>query len=144
MPITFSTPNFGLFKTQTISHMPQKTIREQSLGEQAFKSLIVWLILTGKTEIALQQLAEHYATQTPKLKVGLPKGHKKHTSGCYNPENKTIFVLNSDILKNPFVILHEFYHHIRTGLDSKHKGTEKYANDFAQAFIQAYKKPQNP
>jgi hypothetical protein len=47
--------------------------------------------------------------------------------------------LNSDTLKEPFIILHEFYHHIRTALDAKHKGTEKYADEFSKEFIQAYK-----
>jgi len=43
------------------------------------------------------------------------------------------------MLKEPFVILHEFYHHTRTGIDTKHRGTEKYANEFAEKFIQAYR-----
>jgi hypothetical protein len=55
-------------------------------------------------------------------------------------EDKTISVLNSDTMGNPFVILHEFYHHMRTSvLDKKHRGTEKYANEFAREFIAAYR-----
>jgi hypothetical protein len=50
-------------------------------------------------------------------------------------KNKTIHVLNSDVLKDPFVILHEFYHHLRTSIDRKHRGTEKYASKFARDFI---------
>jgi len=104
-----------------------------------FKALIVWHILNGKTENALKLLAKHYNVTIPtKIKIGLPKGHKK-TFGCYNVEKKTIFVLNNDMLKEPFVILHEFYHHLRTTSDRKHKGTEKYADKFAKEFIQAYK-----
>ena len=107
--------------------------------EQKFKASIVWLILNGKPEKALELLAEHYSVEVPKLKVGLPKGRKKKALGCYNAKNETIFVLNSDTLKEPFIILHEFYHHLRTTADAKHKGTEKYANEFAKEFIQAYK-----
>ena len=107
--------------------------------EQEFKALVVWLILNGKAEKALELLAEHYGVEVPRLKVGLPKGRKKKTLGCYNAKNETIFVLNSDTLKEPFIILHEFYHHLRTALDRKHKGTERYADEFAKEFIQAYK-----
>ena len=107
--------------------------------EQEFKASIVWLILNGKPEKALELLAEHYSVEVPKLKVGLPKGRKKKTLGCYNAKKKTILVLNSDTLKEPFIILHEFYHHLRTALDAKHKGTEKYADEFSKEFIQAYK-----
>jgi hypothetical protein len=107
--------------------------------ERQSKALIVWLILNGKAEKALELLAEHYRVEVPKLKVGLPKGRKKKALGCYVAKSEMIFVLNSDTLKEPFIILHEFYHHLRTALDAKHKGTEKYANEFSKEFIQAYK-----
>jgi Zn-dependent peptidase ImmA (M78 family) len=112
--------------------------------EQKFRALNVWLILNGKAEKSLELLAKHYGINAPKLKVGLPKGRKKKTIGCYNAKNKTIFVVNSDTLKEPFIILHEFYHHLRTTLDTKHKGTEKHANKFAKEFIQAYKSERVP
>jgi len=104
-----------------------------------FKVLIVSLILNGKVEKALELLAEHHSVSVPKIKVGLPKGRKKKTLGCYNAKKRTIFVLNSDTLREPFIILHEFYHHLRTALDTKHKGTEKYADEFAKDFIHRYK-----
>lgn len=107
--------------------------------EQKLKALIVYLILNGETERALEMLAKHYSVDVPKTKVGLPKRHKKKSLGCYNAKNKTIFVLDSDTLKDPFIILHEFYHHLRTALDRKHKGTERYADEFSKEFIQAYK-----
>ncbi len=107
--------------------------------EQRFKAKVVWLIANGQTEKALEQLAEHYKVEVPKLKVGLPKKHRKKALGCYSSQNNTISVLNSDILKEPFTILHEFYHRIRTDLDLRHRGTEKYADEFAMEFIQAYK-----
>jgi hypothetical protein len=104
-----------------------------------FKPLIVALILNGQAEKALDLLAENYRVTTPKLTVGLPKGHKATAFGCYTPKDTTISVLNSDIIGNPFVILHEFYHHLRTTVDKKHKGTEKNADKFAREFIEAYK-----
>jgi hypothetical protein len=106
--------------------------------EQRFEASIVWLILNGETEKALETLAKHYGVDLPKLRVGLPKGRRIKTLGCYTAKNKTISVLNSDVLKQPFVILHEFYHHLRTNADAKHLGTEKYADEFAKTFIRAY------
>ena len=103
-----------------------------------FKPLVVWLILNGKAEEALALLAKNYRVTTPKLKVGLPKGRKVTAYGCYTPKDGTISVLNSDAIGNPFVILHEFYHHVRTSVDKQHKGTEKNADRFALEFIAAY------
>ena len=104
-----------------------------------FKPLIVWLILNGQSEKALELLAKNYKVNTPKLKVGLPKGHRAKAFGCYTSKDATISVLNSDVIANPFVILHEFYHHLRTSIDKMHKGTEKNADKFAIEFIAAYK-----
>jgi len=107
--------------------------------EDKAKAQVVWLILNGETEKALEQLAKDYSVSVPNLEVGLPKKHKKRAFGCYTARNKTISVLNSDILKNPFIILHEFYHHLRTTVDQKQKGTEKYADKFAKDYINAYR-----
>ena len=105
-----------------------------------FKPLVVWLILNGKPEEALMLLAKNYKVNVPKLKVGLPKGHKIKAFGCYTSKNETISVLNSDVVVNPFVILHEFYHHLRSkAVDKMHRGTEKNADKFAIEFIEAYK-----
>jgi hypothetical protein len=105
-----------------------------------FKPQIVWLILNGNAEEALDLLAKNYKVSVPKLKVGLPKGRRNKVFGCYTPKDETISVLNSDVIGNPFVILHEFYHHLRThAVDKKHRGTEKNADKFAIEFIEAYK-----
>ncbi len=108
-----------------------------------FKSLVVWLILNGHVEKALDLLAKIYKVSTPRLKVGLPKGRKTNVSGCYSSKDETISLLNSDIMVNPFVILHEFYHHLRTSVDKKHKGTEKNADKFARDFIEVYQSSSN-
>lgn len=105
-----------------------------------FKSTVVWLILNGNMEKALDLLVKEYKIRKPKIRVGLPKGHKKNTLGCYIIKKSTITVYNREILTNPYVILHEFYHHLRTNVDKKHKGTEKNANKFASDFIKQYTK----
>jgi len=102
-------------------------------------SLVVWLILNGRAERALGLLSEHFNVSVPSIKVGLPKGRRSTASGCYSSRDRTISVLNSDALKDPFIVLHEFYHHLRTTVDTRHKGTEKYADEFAKEFIEAYK-----
>jgi hypothetical protein len=107
--------------------------------EAEFKAFIVWLILNGNVEKALEQLAKHYSVNAPQIRVGLPKGRRKDVFGCYAARNETISVLNSDVLKEPFTVLHEFYHHLRTSVDKKHRGTEKNAGEFAKEFIEAYK-----
>lgn len=103
------------------------------------KPFIVWLILNQRTEEALSLLAKQYGVNVPSLNVGLPKGHRKNVLGCYQSKNETIFVFNSDVLGNPFVILHEFYHHLRSkSVDKQHKGTERNADKFAAEFLTEY------
>jgi len=105
--------------------------------EIIFKAKIVYLILSKESEQALESLGEYYHVETPKLRVGMPKAHGK-AAGCYVSSRQTIFLSNRDNLYNPHLILHEFYHHLRTD-NGKHRGTEKLANKFAEDFIQAYK-----
>jgi hypothetical protein len=110
------------------------------MSEQDFKSHVVALILNCKPEDALELLAKYYKVKVPALKVGLPKKTKLKAFGCYTAKTQTIAVLNSDILVNPFVILHEFYHHLRSkAVDRMHRGTEGNADKFALEFLLAYK-----
>ncbi len=107
--------------------------------EPNFKPQIVYMILNKQTEQALEALAKQYHVEVPKLKVGLPKGHTRNAYGTYSGKNQTICVLDSEIFGNPFVILHEFYHHLRSkGVDRQHLGTEKNANKFAIEFLREY------
>ncbi len=109
------------------------------MAQDSFKPLVVHLILNGKAEQALEILAKTYRVEVPNLKVGLPKKHKTNAYGCYTAKNQTISLQNSDTLVNPFVVLHEFYHHIRSkGVDLRHRGTERNADRFALEFIEAY------
>ena len=105
--------------------------------------LIVWLILNGKVERAVEFLSAQFDVSVPKTRVGLPKGRKNKALGCYSARDRTISVLDSDTLKDPFVILHEFHHHPRTAADRRHKGTEKFADKFASKFVEAYKSMAN-
>jgi len=102
-----------------------------------FKARIVHLILSKKPEEALERLSEYYNIEVPKVKIGMPKSHVKNL-GCYVAGKKTICLSNRDVLYSPYVVLHEFYHHLRTQ-SGKHKGTEKLADAFAKGFLEAYK-----
>jgi hypothetical protein len=103
--------------------------------EPSLARLIVQLILDGKVEESLELLARHYGVSVPRIRVGLPKSRRSKALGSYSAADQTIYVLDSDRLKDPFVILHEFYHHMRTGVDRRHRGTEKFASAFARKFI---------
>jgi len=102
-----------------------------------FKARIVYLILSKKPEEALERLSEYYNVEVPKVKIGMPKGHVKNR-GCYVAGKKIIYFSDYDAFYSPYVVLHEFYHHLRTK-GRKHKGTEKLADAFAKGFLEAYK-----
>ena len=103
------------------------------------KAQIVRMILDKQTEKALKKLSEFYHVTTPQIVVGTIKGKRRTVYALYVPKEGKIYALNSDIFFNPFVILHEYYHHIRSKLGI-HRGSERNANKFAQEFIDAYKK----
>jgi len=107
-------------------------------SDLVFKAKVVELILMKEPEDAIKMLSQHYRVEEPLLKVGRAKGYSSKVLGVYTSRRKTILVINSDVLYNPFVIIHEFYHHLRTH-GHLHKGTEKYADIFAKDFIEAYR-----
>jgi hypothetical protein len=102
-----------------------------------FKAEVVNFILSKDTEEALELLSQHYKVATPSLKVGMPKRHLKKLA-CYAAKNRTIYVSSRMYLGNPHVILHEFYHHLRNFRDAQ-RGIEKYAQRFAEDYLQAYR-----
>ncbi len=104
--------------------------------EDLFKARVVHLILKKEANSALEALSEHYHVRVPGLKVGMPKRFVGK-AGCYVSGTKMIHVASMEMLHDPFLILHEFYHHLRTQ-GGKHRGTEKHANKFAQEYIIAY------
>ena len=105
--------------------------------DDGIKANAVHLILEKKPEKALKLLATLYNVKNPKLRVGTVKKRRKTALAVYVHKENTIYASNSDILYNPFVILHEFYHHIRSK-SGEHRGTEKNADAFANEFIKSY------
>ncbi len=101
------------------------------------KANVVHLILEKKPEEALKLLSSMYSVKNPKLRVGTVKKRRKTALAVYVHKANTIYASNSDILYNPFVMLHEYYHHIRSQ-SGDHRGTEKGADSYAREFIQSY------
>lgn len=103
------------------------------------KAKVVQMILDKKTEEALHSLSTHYKVNPPQIVVGTIKGKRRTVYAVYVQREGKIYCINSDIFYNPFIVLHEFYHHIRT-TGGIHKGSEKYANNYAKGFIDSYNK----
>ena len=105
--------------------------------DDVIKAKIVQMILDGAAESALEKLSGIYRVDTPKIAVGTIKRKRRTVYAVYVPAEKKIYALNSDIFRNPFVILHEYYHHIRSKF-GVHKGSERHANMYAQEFVDSY------
>jgi competence CoiA-like predicted nuclease len=103
------------------------------------KAKIVHMILNRNTEEALQKLSKFYNVTPPEIVVGTIKGKRRTVYAVYVQKERRIYVINSDVFYNPFIVLHEFYHHIRTRV-GVHRGSEKHANMYAKSFIDSYKK----
>jgi Zn-dependent peptidase ImmA (M78 family) len=102
--------------------------------DASFQQTIVQLIaIARRPEEALDLLCEYYGVERPHLRMGLPSGTKK-ALGCYVHRDKTIYISSQEYLYDPYVLIHEFYHHLRH-VGGKHRGTEKHARDFALAFL---------
>ena len=100
---------------------------------------IVQKILNRDTEQALLELSNLYNIHPPEIVVGTIKGKRKTVYAVYVQNENRIYTMNSDIFYNPFVVLHEFYHHLRSR-GGVHRGSEKNANMYAKKFIDAYSK----
>jgi len=109
-----------------------------SNADLVFRAKVVYLILSKETEEALEMLSQHYKVVKPKVKVGMLKRYSKNPA-CYVAKNRTIHVSRREILWNPHLILHEFYHHLRRETDAQ-GGIEKYADKFAKNYLEAYRK----
>ncbi len=111
------------------------------MEEEEILARAVELIIQGRPDEALTILSKHYKIRKPRIIVGLPK-KCKHAYGCYVNKTQTIHVKSSSEYTNPFIILHEYYHHIRSRL-GKHRGTEKHADQYALKAIKAWMKQRN-
>ena len=106
--------------------------------DDIFKAYIVQLVLDKKTEQALEKLSRFYEISPPEIGVGTIKGKRRTVYAVYVQRECKIYCINSEIFYNPFIIMHEFYHHLRTTA-GVHKGSEKHANMYARGFIDSYK-----
>ena len=102
-----------------------------------FRAAVVRLILDGKAEVALGMLSNHYGVRQPTLRVGTVKRHR-NVLACYVENEKRIYLSNSSFLTNPFVLLHEFYHHLRASGVKRNRQVEKRADLFATVFIRDF------
>jgi hypothetical protein len=109
------------------------------LNDEMFRVYIVYAILSKETEKAVDLVCKRNRVTVPSLRVGgVPKGHKK-ALGVYSVASNSIAFRDQDQFFNPFVVLHELYHCIRSK-SGAHKGTEKNADRFALSFIDTYNK----
>lgn len=115
------------------------TEERQGRTDDRFKATVVATILDTKPERALDLLCEHYHLDVPKLGVGVVKGRSKGVLAVYSADRKEILAVSQEYLYDPFVILHEFYHHLRQ-FAGQHRGTEKNADRFALDYIAAYRR----
>ncbi len=93
------------------------------------------LVLEGKAEEAVEMLSRYYGIRSPRLRVGLPRGCKR-ALGCYDARHRVIYVRSREEYFNPYVVLHEFYHHLRSFL-GRHRGTEDRADRYAAEAVEA-------
>ena len=114
-----------------------------SLTEDQMKAAVVALILDTRPEEAITLLSKWYRVSQPKLGVGVYEGRTKGVAAVYSRNTRKILAANREYLYDPFVIIHEFYHHLRS-VGGKHRGTEKQADKFALDFIAAYRKAAGP
>jgi len=102
--------------------------------DNALRPVIIGKILDGELPSALELLSSEYGVTTPRLRVGTIKGHRG-VAACYLQKQKTIVFANSEMLRNPTVVLHEFYHHLVSSIALKGGGTDKDADRFVRRFI---------
>jgi len=105
------------------------------LGDEE-KAEVVRLILAGMVDEALRVVCSAYGRSPPKVRVGHVKGRSRALA-VYVASRQTIFVSSGELLRDPFVMLHELYHHLRM-VAGRHRGTEGHADAFARSFIEAY------
>ena len=110
-------------------------------SDNRWRMNIVQMIRGGRPEEALALLAEKYSVKPPRLKVGTVKG-RRAVAGCYVAKEETIYLPNAEMMLDPYVVLHEFYHHLRS-VEGKFSGSEKYADRYARGFLSSGKPPKS-
>jgi hypothetical protein len=107
--------------------------------EREFRSKVVDTILAGSPEHALKLLSEYYGVNPPEIRVGTVKAHRRALA-CYVEKERRIYFSKSEYLSAPFVVLHEFYHHLRASQINSHRQVEKGADLFASNYIQDHRR----
>ncbi|MBI3859660.1 MAG: hypothetical protein HY296_05400 [Thaumarchaeota archaeon] len=107
--------------------------------DDGFKASVVMMILDSKPEEGLEMLCKQYRVSTPKLGIGVLEGRTKGVAAVYSVNRKEILAASREYLYDPFVLIHEFYHHLRSK-GGRHRGTERQADLFAIGFLRAYRK----
>jgi hypothetical protein len=112
-------------------------------SEDQMKASVVALILDSKTEEAMRVLSRWYRVSVPGLGVGVVAGKSKGVAAVYSQNRKEILAARREFMYDPFVMIHEFYHHLRS-VSGRHRGTEKQADRFALEFVDAYRRLAGP
>ena len=107
--------------------------------QDLMQAYIVALILDSKPEEAIRVLSKWYKVSEPRLGVGVLEGRTKGIAAVYSQRRKEIMAARREFFYDPFVMIHEFYHHLRS-TSGKHRGTEKQADKFALQFIASYRR----
>jgi Zn-dependent peptidase ImmA (M78 family) len=107
------------------------------MDERRFKALIVATVLDMRPEAAIDMLSSHYRVERPRIRIGVIAGRNKGVRAVYSQARKEILAARREDFYDPFVLAHEFYHHLRS-VSGKHRGTERQADEFALSFIEAY------
>jgi len=102
----------------------------------AMRRSIVNKIIGGDLGSALELLSSEYGVASPDFRVGTVKGHR-NVAACYQEKQRTMVFSNREILRNPAVVLHEFYHHLIASKTFKGGGTDKNADRFVKQFLSA-------
>ena len=103
------------------------------------KARVVALILGSKPEEAIKVLCKWYRVEEPRLGIGVVEGRTNGVAAVYSQGRREIRAARREYLFSPFVIIHEFYHHLRS-TSGRHRGTEKQADRFALEFIATYER----
>ena len=125
-------------KKKVVTLKPESVESILSLDDSEFKATVVRLILDRNTEKAVELLSRKFKLRTPKLEIGHTKG-KKIALAVYSVPANSISFADQEYFFNPFVVLHEMYHCIRS-TSGHHRGTEKNADRFALNYIENYRR----
>jgi hypothetical protein len=108
------------------------------LDDARFKAAVVDLILSRDTETAVRLVSSKFHVRLPVLQIGHTKG-KKIALAVYSVAANSISFADQEHFFNPFVVLHEMYHCIRSR-SGNHRGTERNADRFALDYIENYRR----